>query len=185
MGALVAILLCAEPPPLERVRSAVAEVALAQVERPDDRWPHAQRDCAGLIRFSLRTAYRRVWPERLKTPLFQSLSGPADFADAETLLTYSFVGVGRDLRTAELRTGDVIAFRQPRASGDAFHLMLVVSPPDKAHGGLHVVYHPGERDAAVRAGRLVDLMRNAPGEWRPVPENASFLGFFRFKEWIS
>ena len=60
-----------------------------------------------------------------------------------------------------------------------------VAPSDRAHAEIHVVYHPGEKDAPVRVGRLNELMRDAPGEWRPVPENSSFLGFFRFKEWMS
>jgi uncharacterized protein YfaT (DUF1175 family) len=101
------------------------------------------------------------------------------------LITSSFVGLGRDLARVSAKTGDILAFRQPRDSGDVFHLMLVVAPADKAHTELHVVYHPGEKDAPVRFGRLSELMRDAPGEWRPGPQNPSFLGIFRFKEWSS
>jgi uncharacterized protein YfaT (DUF1175 family) len=64
-------------------------------------------------------------------------------------------------------------------------LPIFVAPADKAHGEPHVVYHPGEKDAPVRAGKVSELLRDAPGEWRPVPENPSFLGVFRFKEWRS
>lgn len=170
-------------PPVELLRSAMAQTALAQVKRIDGRWQPEQRDCAGLVRFSLRQAYRQVAPERLSTPLFQTPKGPSDFADAETLLGASYVGLSRDVRKAGLKTGDLLAFRQPRESGDVFHLMLVVAPGDRGHAEVHVVYHPGEPDAPVRVGRLSELTKDAPGEWRPVPENPSFLGFFRFKEW--
>ena len=34
-------------------------------------------------------------------------------------------------------------------------------------------------------GVLDSLATEAPLEWRPVPANAAFLGFFRFKEWMS
>lgn len=189
-GALL-LLVAASPPAVEGqprvalLRQAVAEVAIAQAKQVDGRWHPDQRDCAGLVRFSLRQAYKRIDPKRLDTPLFATAKGPADFADAETLLGFSFTALGRDARRLEVKTGDVLAFRQPRDSGDVFHLMLVVAPSDKAHGEIHVVYHPGEKDAPVRVGRLSELVREAPGEWRPVPENPSFLGFFRFKEWTS
>ncbi len=183
MIASLLILAAAPAPPVELLRQAVAETAIAQVKRVDERWQPEQRDCAGLVRFSLRQAYRRVEPKRLDTPLFATRTGPADFADAETLLGYSFVGLGRDADKLSVKTGDVLAFRQPRDSGDVFHLMLVVAPADRAHGEIHVVYHPGEKDAPVRSGRLSELVREAPGEWRPTPQNPSFLGIFRFKEW--
>ncbi len=183
---LATLLVTASPAvPVELLRQAVADVALAQVKRIDDRWQPAQRDCAGLVRFSLRQAYKRVDEHRLSRPLFTTPTGLSDFADAETLITSSFVGLGRDLARVSAKTGDVLAFRQPRDSGDVFHLMLVVAPADKAHAKLHVVYHPGEKDAPVRFGRLSELMRDAPGEWRPGPQNPSFLGIFRFKEWSS
>lgn len=188
MGALVLLLLTAGPevgPPVALLRQAVGDTAIAQVKKIDERWNVEQRDCAGLVRFSLRQAYKRVDPKRLERPLFTTAKGPADFADAETLLAFNLAGLGRDERRLSVKTGDVLAFRQSRDSGDVFHLMLVVAPSDKAHGEIHVVYHPGEKDAPVRVGRLSELMREAPGEWRPVPENPSFLGFFRFKEWTS
>jgi uncharacterized protein len=172
-------------PSLELLRQVAADTALAQVRAVDGRWHPDQRDCAGLVRFSIRQAYKRIAPKRLETPLFVSNTGPTDFADAEALLEFSFAGLGRDERKLSIKSGDVLAFRQVRESGDVFHLMLVVAPADRAHAETHVVYHPGEKDAPVRVGRLSDLMRDAPGEWRPAPENPSFLGFFRFKEWMT
>ncbi|MGZ3458392.1 MAG: DUF1175 family protein, partial [Archangium sp.] len=54
--------------PLETLlRREVAHVALAQVHRMDPAWNPEQRDCAGLVRFVYRGAYRRFHPERLAT----------------------------------------------------------------------------------------------------------------------
>lgn len=169
------------------LRREVAQVSLAQVRAPDAEWQPAQRDCAGLIRYAYRTAYRRVASERLSTPLWRDARGrPSDFADAETLLTQSFLPLGRGAPAREqLRTGDVVAFRQDHDAGPVFHLMLVVRPEDRAHAPARVVYHPGEPGARVRTGVLDSLATEAPLEWRPVPANAAFLGFFRFKEWMS
>jgi uncharacterized protein YfaT (DUF1175 family) len=186
---LLLTLLAAPPPPEARhplLRRELAHVALAQVRQEDPSWHPEQRDCAGLVRFAYRAAYRRFRPERLASPLWRDDKGaPSDFADAETLLTHSFVLLGRDEATREsLRTGDLVAFRQERDAGPVFHLMLVVRPEDKAHAPTRVVYHPGEKGAAVRTGVLESLASEAPIEWRPVPRNTAFLGFFRFKEWM-
>ncbi|MGE6757065.1 DUF1175 family protein [Corallococcus interemptor] len=169
------------------LRREVAQVALAQVKAPDSAWQPAQRDCAGLIRYAYRTAYRRVASERLASPLWRDARGnPSDFADAETLISRSFTPLGRGADAREqLRTGDVVAFRQEHDAGPVFHLMLVVRPEDRAHAPARVVYHPGEAGARVRTGILDSLATEAPLEWRPVPANAAFLGFFRFKEWMS
>lgn len=168
------------------LRREVGQVALAQLTKFDPLWHPDQRDCAGLIRFAYRSAYKRFFPERLAQPLWLDVHGqPSDFADAETLLTRSFVPLGRDEATREtLRTGDLVAFRQEHDSGPVFHLMMVVRPEDKAHAPARVIYHPGEKGAAVRTGVLHRLATEAPIEWRPVPQNTAFLGFFRFKEWM-
>jgi uncharacterized protein YfaT (DUF1175 family) len=184
---LLLSLQAATPEPLEvPLRREVAQVALAQVRQLDSRWHPEQRDCAGLVRFAFRGAYRRWRPERLATPLWRDDQGhPSDFADAETLLVHSFAPLGRDEAAREsLRTGDLVAFRLERDAGPLFHLMLVVRPEDKAHAPTRVVYHPGDKGAAVRTGLLQSLATEAPLEWRPVPQNTAFLGFFRFKEWM-
>jgi hypothetical protein len=168
------------------LRRELAQVALAQVHTQDPRWQPEQRDCAGLVRFAYRAAYKRFRPQRLASPLWRDgQDRPSDFADAEMLLLRSFVLLGRDEATREtLRTGDLVAFRQERDAGPLFHLMLVVRPEDKAHAPTRVVYHPGEKGAAVRTGVLANLASEAPLEWRPVPHNTAFLGFFRFQEWM-
>ncbi len=173
--------------PSERlVRRVVAETALAQVTAIDPGWEERQRDCAGLVRFAYRTAFRRLDPARAAAGPFRDAAGnPAHFADAATLLKTSFVLLGRDdAARARLRSGDLVAFgRADDADGPVHHLMLVVRPDDPAHARALVVYHPGEQGAAVRVGSLDDLARDAPGGWRPIPENPLFLGFYRLKEW--
>ena len=79
------------------LRREVAQVALAQFQKFDPLWHPDQRDCAGLVRFAYRSAYKRFYAERLERPLWLDVQGrPAEFADAETLLTRSFVPLGRD-----------------------------------------------------------------------------------------
>jgi uncharacterized protein len=167
------------------LRKIVAETAAAQVERIDPAWPEPQRDCAGLVRFAYRAAFKRLAPERAAAGLFSGADGkPAHFADAQTLLRGSFRAMGRgDDARASLRAGDLVAFARDEETGPVLHLMLVVRAEDPAHGPVQVVYHPGDPGAPVRAGRLDALPREAPGAWRPVTENPLFLGFYRWKEW--
>ena len=169
------------------LRRLVAETAVAQARAIDPAWEERQRDCAGLVRFAYRTAYRQLQPARVAEGLFRDGDGrPAHFADAASLDRWSFAPLGRDERArAALRSGDLAAFARDDDGGPGLvmHLMLVVAPDDPAHGQALVVYHPGEPGAAVRVGRLDELIRDAPGGWRPVPENPLFLGFYRFKEW--
>jgi uncharacterized protein YfaT (DUF1175 family) len=175
------------PPSEALVRRVVGETALAQVEAMDPAWDEAQRDCAGLVRFAYRAAFKKLDPRRAAEGPFRDAGRPAHFADAATLLRESFVRIGRDeAARAALRSGDLVAFaREDDGGAPIYHLMLVVRAEDPAHGKPLVVYHPGEKGAAVRAGALDALARDAPGGWRPVPENPLFLGFFRLKEWSS
>lgn len=175
------------PAPSEGLlRKLIAETAAAQVEAIDPAWEEAQRDCAGLVRFAYRSAFRRLAPARVEGGLFRDAAGlPSPFADAATLLRQSFAPLGRDAAArAGLRAGDLVAFSREEEGAPVLHLMVVVRAEDPAHGAPRVVYHPGERGAAVRAGPLDALAREAPKGWRPVPENPLFLGFYRWKEWI-
>jgi len=174
------------PPSELLLRRMVAETAVAQLQAIDPAWEEAQRDCAGLVRFAYRAAFRRLDPARAAGGPFRDAAGrAAHFADAATLLGESFVRIGRDeAARLSLRSGDLVAFaREDEGGAPIYHLMLVVRAEDPAHGRVLVVYHPGEKRAAVRAGALDDLARDAPAGWRPVPENPLFLGFYRLKEW--
>jgi uncharacterized protein YfaT (DUF1175 family) len=192
MAALLVLLALGAPAPLPPearealLRRRVAEVALEQLRTPDPRWEERQRDCAGLVRFAFRSAHRRLDPGRAG-PLFRDEQGrPAEFADARTLLAATFAPLGRGPQALRaLRSGDLLAFRQEGSAAEPeHHLMLVVLPPDGALSGALVVYHPGQKGAAVRSGALLALQKDAPLEWRPVPANSAFLGFYRFKEWL-
>ncbi len=169
------------------LRSMIAEAALAQAERPDPRWQAAQRDCAGLIRFSYREAFARLAPRHNARGLWRDLDGRAvAFADAETLLQQSFVSLGRrDNRVHELRSGDLLAFRQRVELGaePVFHLMMVVRSQGVRAGDPLLVYHTGDR-RGVRVGRLLELRDDAPLEWQPVTNNPACLGFYRYEGWM-
>ena len=167
------------------LRAMIAEAAAAQAVAIDPAWEEAQRDCAGLVRFAYRSAFRKLAPARVEAGLFRDADGrPAPFSDAATLLRHSFalLGRGADARSA-LRAGDLAAFARDEEGAPVLHLMLIVRAQDPAHGPVQVVYHPGEKGGAVRAGALDALARDAPAGWRPVPENPLFLGFYRWKEW--
>jgi uncharacterized protein YfaT (DUF1175 family) len=197
-GVVAAVLISVSPAPaVERaggrgapseglLRKLIAETAAAQVEAMDPAWEEAQRDCAGLVRFAYRAAFRRLAPERVAAGLFLDAAGaPAQFADAATLLRRSFAPIGRGPEArGSLRAGDLAAFARDEGDAPVLHLMLVVRAADPAHGPTQVVYHPGDEGAAVRAGSLDALARDAPAGWRPAPENPLFLGFYRWKEWL-
>lgn len=186
LALLLASLAAGAPASEALLRRVVAETAVAQLSRMDPAWEEAQRDCAGLVRFAYRRAFQQLDPARAAAGPFRDASGaPAHFADAATLLRTSFVPIGRGpAARASLRSGDLVAFVREESGGElVHHLMLVVLPDDPAHGPALVVYHPGERGAAVRAGPLDDLTRDAPHAWRPVADNPLFLGFYRLKEW--
>src|SRR5512133_2200201 len=138
------------PPSEALVRRIVAETALAQVEAIDPAWDEAQRDCAGLVRFAYRAAFKRLDPRRAAEGPFRDAGQPAHFADAATLLRESFVRIGRDdAARAALRSGDLVAFaREDEGGAPVYHLMMIVRAEDPAHGKILVVYHPGEKDAA-------------------------------------
>jgi uncharacterized protein YfaT (DUF1175 family) len=163
------------------LRREIATVALAQAKKPDPAWHPEQRDCAGLVRFAYRSAFKKLAPARL--PLWRDQSGTSvGFADAETLLSESFVVIGRDAAAEALaESGDLVAFD----TGDAFHLMIYVRAEDRARTPALVVYSPGDGSDDVRVGELRALKETAPHEWRPVATNLRFLGFYRFKEWAA
>ena len=171
------------------LRQIVTETAIAQAESMDPRWHPEQRDCAGLVRFAYRAAFKTLDPERVVAGMWRDARGRrVPFADAETLVTSNFAFVGRNHTTPyDLRSGDLAAFRQLRGpyAAPVYHIMMVVRPEDRAHDDIHVIYHPGSHGDAVRMGSLSSLRRDAPREWQPIPENPFFLGFFRLTEWTS
>jgi uncharacterized protein YfaT (DUF1175 family) len=111
----------------------------------------------------------------------------AQFADARTLMQHNTYLVSRDLRRA--RPGDLIFYRQldqdsPYDVPDAthfhspFHSMIVCG----ATAGW-VVYHTGpihNGKGEMRRLSMNDLLHHPDARWRPVKENANFLGVYRW-----
>jgi len=108
----------------------------------------------------------------------------AEFADAETLRRFNAHFVSRDLNAA--RPGDLIFFRQ---AGQAmpFHTMIYLGPSHFGEGEHWLMYHTGpshtgtKKDAGeLRRVTVEDLMQHPYPRWRPVPQNAAFLGVYRW-----
>jgi uncharacterized protein len=109
----------------------------------------------------------------------------AQFADARTLMERNTYLVGRDFRLA--RPGDLIFYRQldqnspydvPGATPhhSPFHSMIFC-------GESGVVYHTGpihQGKGEMRRLLLSDLLHHPDARWRPLPENANFLGVYRW-----
>jgi uncharacterized protein len=110
----------------------------------------------------------------------------AQFADARSLMQDNTFLVGRNL--AEARPGDLIFYRQldqdtPYDVPDThryhspFHSMIV------GEKGNSVVYHTGPIEhgkGEMRRLRMSDLIHHPDARWRPVNENANFLGVYRW-----
>ena len=108
----------------------------------------------------------------------------AQFADARTLMERNTFLVGRDLRLA--RPGDLIFYRQLDQNSpydvsgatqyhSPFHSMIFC--------GEEVVYHTGpihRGKGEMRRLLLNDLMHHPDARWHPLPENANFLGVYRW-----
>jgi uncharacterized protein YfaT (DUF1175 family) len=109
----------------------------------------------------------------------------AQFADAQTLMQDNTYLVGRDLRLA--RPGDLIFYRQLQQDSpydvpgapryhSPFHSMIFC-------GGRGVVYHTGPINhgkGEMRRLLLSDLLHHPDARWRPLKENANFLGVYRW-----
>ncbi len=110
----------------------------------------------------------------------------AQFADARTLMQRNTYLVGRDVNLAQ--PGDLIFYRQLDqdspydVSGhqslfhSPFHSMIV-------GGEREVVYHTGpihHGKGEMRRVLLSDLLHHPDARWRPLPENANFLGVYRW-----
>ena len=109
----------------------------------------------------------------------------AQFADAQTLMQDNTYLVSRDLRLA--RPGDLIFYRQLEQDSpydvpgaphyhSPFHSMVFC-------GEKGVVYHTGPINhgkGEMRRLLLSDLLHHPDARWRPLKENANFLGVYRW-----
>ncbi len=158
-------------------------------------------DEAWLVSHSMETPQpsirQYVYPQTpLGANLFRVRPGPflpedltsgafAQFADARTLMERNTYLVGRDLRRA--RPGDLLFYRQLDQNSpydvpgvtphhSPFHSMIFC-------GESGVVYHTGpihQGKGEMRRLLLNDLLHHPDARWRPLPENANFLGVYRW-----
>jgi uncharacterized protein len=183
----------AQPPPEINDCAALLRYAYREaLHAHDETWlsSHALESAAPSIR---QYTYAQT---PLRANLFRIRPGPflptdlnngsfAQFADAQTLMQYNTYLVGRDLSQA--RPGDLIFYRQldqdspydvpgtPRYHSP-FHSMIFC-------GEKGVVYHTGpmkQGKGEMRRLLLSDLLHHPDARWRPLKENANFLGVYRW-----
>ena len=105
----------------------------------------------------------------------------AEFADADSLRQFNMHFVSRQVEDA--RTGDVLFFRQS-SQQSPFHAMIFLerSQFDGRNEPL-VVYHTGpigHGAGEVRRPSLRELLSYPDARWRPLPQNRSFIGVYRW-----
>jgi uncharacterized protein YfaT (DUF1175 family) len=104
----------------------------------------------------------------------------AEFADAETLRRVNTHFVSRDWKAA--RPGDLVFFRQA-GQRLPFHTMIYLGTSQFGEGSGWLIYHtgPSHGDAGqLRRVTVDELMQHPYARWRPVPQNAAFLGVYRW-----
>jgi len=177
---------------------------------PPERLPHEIGDCAALLRWCYRNAlhaHDEAWQSAMPfdapppipsvaqyaypfTPLgaglFRVRPGEyapddatngsfAQFADAKTLWQRNTFFVSRSLAAA--RPGDILFYRQLEQDSP-FHSMILTGA-----GHEWAVYQTGPIGCGpgeVRRVALADLLNHPDQRWRPVPQNANFLGVYRW-----
>lgn len=187
-----------------------ADLADRAASLPPDRLPKEINDCAALLRWAYRNtlhAHDEAWLSTMPidglptfasvsqyvypntpigTGLFRVRSGPyapidpqngsfAQFADAKTLWQWNSFFVTRNVLAA--RPGDLLFFRQLEQNSP-YHSMIVT-------GAAHdwAVYDTGpigKEAGEVRRVALEDLLHHPDIRWRPILENANFLGVYRW-----
>lgn len=176
-----------------------------QAEAPSPAWEPAQRDCAGLLRFAFREALASHTPEwrarvafsdgapaQDPSPAFGSPwrqgfptpDGPQPFAKGALLRRLACLPLGREAALA--RPGDLLFFARGGARSQPDHAMALVRPD--ADGAPMLLYHTGpegsgagQKPGEVRRVRLDDLLHHPDPDFRPLPENPAFLGFYRWR----
>ena len=194
----------------EAFRRWFTAVADRAADLPPASLPREISDCSALLRYSFREALRAhddkwyaspesagmptlpsvaqwIWPDTPLGPgLFRTRPGrftPADlhdgsfsqFADAKTLSGLNTVFVSRS--TTRARPGDLLFYRLLETDSQ-YHSMILTG----AHAEW-VVYHTGPIDGhpgTMRRVLLADLLHHPDPRWRPLQQNANFLGVYRW-----
>lgn len=163
------------------VQGRILETALLQSEKPSGYWDPAQRDCAGFVRFVLRTSSglsSDMWTNDKKEKV--------NYLGTEELVRNNFSLVTRLPNYEEIETGDVLVYHaENKKPEERWHLMMLVKSPRSSLQNILAVYHNGSSgaDGKVRRVKLTDLMTLTGGEWRPDPSNLRFKGVYRWKGW--
>lgn len=161
------------------------------LRRHDGEW---RRRFASPVEFPFEDVEKFSYPRTPVGPaLFRTRPGPLrapdlsdgtfrEFADAETLIRHNAHPVGRQAEAA--RKGDLLVFYQP-GQKQPYHTMIFLGASELLPDGVAdwVVYHTGEsggKSGVVKKAPLSVLRAHPAPRWRPVPENANFLGFYRF-----
>lgn len=114
-------------------------------------------------------------------PADLTTGGFAQFADAKTLQFRNTHFVTRDLDRAQ--PGDLLFYRQDR-DHMPFHSMIYLGPSQIAKGAnRYLVYHTGpdaDSPGEIRRPTLEELRHFPEPDWRPLPDNARFLGVYRW-----
>lgn len=164
-------------------------------------------DCSSLVRYAYREALRRhdsQWAAHANLILIPALpsvqkynyprtpTGPrvfatrpqhyAEFADAQTLYRFNVFPVARTLTQA--RRGDLLFFRQA-AGRRRYHTMIVLDTSQITGSATKFVVYDtgpeGSQGGQVKRLSYFELLHFPEPRWRPLPENAAFLGVFRWK----
>lgn len=185
-------------------REWFVRVAESQFLKRNTSWNAAERDCAGLIRYSYREALKahdNAWLSRsglvldknipdvkkfhypdvpvLGENIFRTRDGRAE--DKGSFGTFSDAETLARFNTKfvsrslnEAKKGDILFFRIEAKGKVQFHSMIVA---DSCGGGVMLIYHTGRNDVIkrVEAGYL-----KGSGAFDPDPRNERFLGVFRF-----
>jgi hypothetical protein len=113
----------------------------------------------------------------LRENLFRVAGGAGQFAafvSAEYLMRWNTTRVSRDIHQAE--AGDLLFYFNGYHAEAPYHSMIVT---ENHAGQVSVLYHTGG-EAGIKRVQTDYLMRSPDARWRPVPQNESFLGVFRF-----
>lgn len=123
---------------------------------------------------------------RVKDGVFRLESVETDFAEhvnGTVLRAQNMVFVSKHVEDS--KKGDMLCFLHPDNIQMPSHLMIYIgAPPAFAKDEGFLVYHtgPGARSSGeMRKIRVRELMKHPDPSWRPVPQNPSFLGVFRWK----
>jgi uncharacterized protein len=156
------------------------------LRRHDSEW---RRRFASPVEFAVEDVARYRYPRTpLGTNLFRLRAGPlgepdlatggfGEFADAETLVHYNTHPAGRSAEAA--RKGDLLVYFQP-GQKQPFHTMIYLGASELLPTPENdwVVYHTGGDTG--KPGVIKKVPLSVLRAWRPIPQNESFRGFYRW-----